>query len=241
MPLHQARGRVGRRDQGSPARTPRSDLASRHDRCGVSELAPAARQAPARPPGFCQDRWISGRPWARGAEDPALGLASVLPRSCLSDGHVTCSSAVSRCRSGEGPEPVHVSARVDNGPDSVENRVPLWTSRARDGLLGVGKRRVGGGWFDRRSGPIARTSRLSTTVSTPATSKERRPSTVGSDSSTARRRTTARACPPHPHHDDGDDGTKIRMRYPRIVHPVARSRSRQATRPDPLPLGVNPT
>jgi hypothetical protein len=77
-------------------------------------------------------------------------------------------------------------------------------------------------------------------VSTALTVAGRRPSTVVTDCSTVRRRTMTRGRPPRPHHDDGDDGTKIRMRYPRIVHPVARSRSRHATRPDPSPLGVNP-
>ena len=119
---------------------------------------------------------------------------------------------------GRPCEPVCPGSCVDKGPDSVENRGPMWTSgppvrrkpTLRRGRSRRHPRRVGTGF------------ELSTVVSTAAPPNERRPSTVTAVSSTGLRRTMTRRHPPRPHHDDGDDGSKIGMRYPRLMDPLAR-------------------
>jgi hypothetical protein len=133
---------------------------------------------------------------------------------------------------GRAPEPVCGRSPVDKRPKSVDNPGLMWTSGPRSTDNRYPRR---GRSDDPRARP-GRPPELSTVRST-VTTPERRPlSTVTSQSSTGAARTATRGRPPGPHHDDGDDGTKIRGRYPRTMHLGARSRSRPAHWPEPSPL-----
>jgi hypothetical protein len=133
--------------------------------------------------------------------------------------------------------PVGGAPAVDNRAESVDNQAPLWTSRP----CATDNRHP---WRGRSGHPravLGPPSELSTVRSTVATPERRRLSTATGWSSTASARTATRGRPPGPHHDDGDDGTKIRGRYPRTMHLGMRSRSRPAHWPRPVTFGVNPT